>query len=65
MNRSTVRHDPVVEAEITERSFAALAREADGALPELHRRVIEARNTARSSSLDGLLGRIEALLEAS
>ena len=59
-----VRHDPISEAEISERSFEAMSREAEALFVELHKRIIEARNQARFSELDNVLGRIDSVLHA-
>lgn len=57
-------HDPVRELEMTERSWQAMTREARQPQTELHRRIIDARNRARSNDLDALLRRIAATLSA-
>ena len=59
-----MRHDPVREIEVSERSWAAMARESEQLMPELHRRIIDARLEARRASLDRLLGRIESVINA-
>jgi hypothetical protein len=64
MEKRMMRYDPVTELEITERSFAAMIREAEELPDELHKRIIEARRAARVSALDRLLGRIDSLLDA-
>jgi hypothetical protein len=49
---------------MTERSWQASNREASQPQTELHRRIIEARNQARSITTDALLSRITATLSA-
>ncbi len=57
-------YDPATELEITRRTIEAMAREARHPRIELHRRVIEARNQARSLSAEDLLRRISDTLTA-
>ena len=59
-----MRHDPVREIEISERSWTAMSRESEQIFMELHARVIDARVTARKLALDRLLGRIDSVISA-
>jgi hypothetical protein len=59
---SMLKHDPARELEMSERSRQAIDRETRLPQVELHRRFIQARNQARSSTTDSLLRRIAATL---
>ncbi len=60
-----MRHDPVTEIELSERSWTAMERESEHLLSELHRRVIDARTEAKRVALDRLLMRIDAVISTS